>query len=167
MKNDEDRLPLDAGGYENVFVTGWGVTTTASLASHISDRGPATTVYETGTDPSAARRQEAVTRAQGSDLIVVSTTRVGLSPSQQQLVEDLLATGIPVVVVAVRDPYDIAYFDTAPTYVATYGYKEVSLTSVTEVLFGEVSPTGLLPVDIPRADDPSQTLYPFGFGLTY
>jgi len=167
VKNDEDRLPLDAGAYENVFVTGWGVTTTASLASHISDRGPVTSVYETGTAPSAARRQEAVTRAQGSDLIVVSTTRVGLSPSQQQLVKDLLATGIPVVVVAVRDPYDIAYFESAPTYVATYGYKEVSLTSVTEVLFGEVSPTGLLPVDIPRADDPSQTLYPFGFGLTY
>ena len=167
VKNDEGRLPLAPSGYENVFVTGWGVATTSSLASHISERGPARSIYETGADPSPARRQEAVTRAQGSDLIVVSTMRAWTASGQQRLVEDLLATGIPVVVVSVRDPYDIAYFDRAPAYVATYGWKEVSLTSVTEVLFGEVAPTGLLPVDIPRADDQSQTLYPYGHGLNY
>ena len=124
-------------------------------------------VYETGANPTAAQRQAAVTQAEGSDLVVVTTQRAWAASGQQQLVEDLLATGTPIVVVAVRDPYDIAYFDSAPTYVATYGWKDVSLGSVTEVMFGEVSPTGLLPVDIPRADDPSQTLYPFGFGLTY
>ncbi|MDQ3619744.1 MAG: glycoside hydrolase family 3 C-terminal domain-containing protein, partial [Actinomycetota bacterium] len=167
VKNDEDRLPLEPNAYDDVFITGWGVTTTSNLASHISKRGPATSVYETGANPSAAQRQAAVTRSEGSDLIVVTTQRAWSASGQQQLVKDLLATGTPVVVVAVRDPYDIAYFDTAPTYVATYGYKNVSLGSVTEVMFGEVSPTGLLPVDIPRAGDPSQTLYPYGFGLTY
>ena len=167
VKNDEDRLPLEPDAYDDVFVTGWGVTTTSSLASHISERGPTTSVYETGADPSAAQRQAAVTQAEGSDLIVVTTQRAWAASGQQQLVKDLLATGTPVVVVAVRDPYDIAYFDSAPTYVATYGWKDVSLGSVTEVMFGEVSPTGLLPVDIPRADDPAQTLYPYGFGFTY
>ena len=167
VKNDEDRLPLEPDAYDDVFVTGWGVTTTSRLASHISERGPATSVYETGANPSVAQRQAAVTRSEGSDLIVVTTQRAWAASGQQQLVKDLLATGTPVVVVAVRDPYDIAYFDSAPTYVATYGYKEVSLNSVTEVMFGEESPSGLLPVDIPRADDPSQILYPYGFGLTY
>jgi beta-N-acetylhexosaminidase len=71
------------------------------------------------------------------------------------------------VVAAVRNPYDIAEFPDVPTYVATYSYKDVALESLTKVLFGEVSPTGKLPVDVPTKADPSQVLYPFGAGLTW
>jgi beta-N-acetylhexosaminidase len=35
------------------------------------------------------------------------------------------------------------------------------------VLFGELSTTGRLPVDIPAAGDPGTVLYPFGHGLGY
>ena len=45
-------------------------------------------------------------------------------------VKALLDTGKPVVVVATRDPYDIAYFTAAPTYLATYSYSPVAVTSV-------------------------------------
>jgi len=70
-------------------------------------------------------------------------------------------------VVAVRNPYDVAHLGDAPTYVATYSYSPVALTSLARVLTGEVSPSGRLPVDIPMADDPEQVLYPFGHGLTW
>ncbi|MBA3290796.1 MAG: glycoside hydrolase family 3 C-terminal domain-containing protein, partial [Actinobacteria bacterium] len=99
--------------------------------------------------------------------VVVSSQRAWISSGQQELVRDLLATGTPVIVLAVRDPYDIAYFTDAPTYVATYSYSPVSLRATTRVLFGEVNPTGRLPVAIPTADDPDTELYPYGHGLSY
>lgn len=72
-----------------------------------------------------------------------------------------------MIVVAVRDPYDIAYFTEAPTYLATYSFRPVSLKALTKVLFAEVDPRGRLPVDIPTAEDPDVILYPFGHGLSY
>lgn len=72
-----------------------------------------------------------------------------------------------MVVLAVRDPYDIAYFTDTPTYVVTYSYSPVSLGAATRVLFGEVDPTGKLPVSIPTAEDPDSELYPYGYGLSY
>jgi beta-N-acetylhexosaminidase len=143
------------------------VATTATIADYISERGPQTAVYQTGASPTEQQIAEAEQRAGDSDLVVVTTMRAWASAPQQQLVTRLVATGTPVIVAAVRDPYDIAYFTEAPTYVATYGFRSVSLKSLVEAMFGEIAPSGLLPVDIPRADNPSEVLYPFGHGLTY
>jgi beta-N-acetylhexosaminidase len=166
VKNDDEVLPLQETA-QDVLVTGWGVTTTQTLADSIAERGATTEVYETGTDPTPAQRQTAAAKASSKDLVVVSSQRAWISAGQQALVDDLLATGTPVVVLAVRDPYDIAYFTDAPTYVATYSYSPVSLEAVVRVLFGEVDPSGKLPVSIPAADDPDSELYPFGHGLSY
>jgi beta-N-acetylhexosaminidase len=150
-----------------VLVTGWGVSTTQTLAAGISARGATTEVYETGNNPTAVQRQTAATKAAAKDLVVISTQRAWASSEQQGLVEDLLATGTPVVVLAVRDPYDIAYFPDAPTYVATYSFSPVSLAAATRALFGEINPTGKLPVAIPTAEDPNTDLYPYGYGQSY
>jgi beta-N-acetylhexosaminidase len=82
-------------------------------------------------------------------------------------VNALLQTGEPVIVVAVREPYDIASFTAVPTYLATYGLNPVSLRALVRVLFGEVNATGRLPVTIAAADDPGLVLFPYGFGLGY
>jgi beta-N-acetylhexosaminidase len=166
VKNDDGVLPLQPGS-RDVLVTGWGVSTTQTLAANISQRGATTEVYETGNNPTTTQRQTAAARAATKDLVVVSSQRAWASPEQQDLVEDLLATGTPVVVLAVRDPYDIAYFTGAPTYVATYSFSPVSLAAATRVLFGEVNPTGKLPVSIPTAGDPDTELYPYGHGLSF
>jgi beta-N-acetylhexosaminidase len=163
VKDDTNSLPL-AKGSQKVLVTGASVT--AGLADRISARGPAATAYNTGTSPNDATIATAVSEAQASDQVVVATNKAWTSAGQQKLVTQLLATGKPVVVVAVRDPYDIAYFTDAPTYLATYSTTAISVESLARVLFGEVQPAGLLPVSIPTAGDPGTTLYPFGHGLT-
>ena len=78
-----------------------------------------------------------------------------------------MAFGRPVIAVAARDAYDVAHFPEVPAYLATYSWTGVSLESLVRVLYGEVDPTGRLPVTIPEADDPDSTLYPFGHGLGY
>ena len=166
VKNDDAALPMAVDG-KNVLVTGYGVTTKRTLADALTARGARVTVKETGTSPSYATIDGAVAAAADQDSVVVTTMKAWSTPQQQELVERLLATGKQVVVVAVRDPYDIAYFDDAPTYVATYSYSPVAIEALARVLTGEVAPTGKLPVDIPVVGDPDTVLYPFGFSLTY
>jgi beta-N-acetylhexosaminidase len=172
VKNDTGTLPLSSAP-RSILVTGWGVTTTQTLGTRLGVRGATTTVYQTGAAPSDASISAAVTKAQANDVTVVltmkawDTTLTDPGAKQQKLVKDLLATGKPVIVVAVRDPYDIAYFDSAPTYLATYSYAGVAMESLAKVLYGEVAPAGRLPVDIPVAGDPATPLYPFGHGLSW
>jgi beta-N-acetylhexosaminidase len=166
VKNDDSALPMAVDG-KKVLVTGYGVTTTATLGDALATRGADVTVKQTGTTPNDTAIAGAVTAAADKDAVVVTTMKAWSNDQQQKLVEQLLATGKQVIVVAVRDPYDIAYFDDAPTYVATYSYSPVAIEALARVLTGEVNPAGKLPVDIPVAGDPDTVLYPFGFGLTY
>ena len=176
VKNDAGLLPLTRQP-RNVLVTGWGATTTSTLGAAIGRRGQTVTVRETGTTPTQATIDQVAAAAGTSDLVVVSTMNAAgvdaatgrptpSAAAQQNLVRALLATGTPVVVAGVRNPYDISYLTEAPTYLATYGYTAASLESLTRVLFGEVNPVGRLPVTIPRADG-TGTLYPIGHGLGY
>jgi beta-N-acetylhexosaminidase len=162
VKDDADSLPLAKDG-SKVLVTGASVT--PSLAERIGARGRAATAFNTGTAPTDAGIAAAVEQAKASDTVVVATNKASASAGQQKLVTQLLATGKPVVVVAVRDPYDIAYFTDAPTYLATYSTTAISMESLARVLFGEVQPSGKLPVMIPTAADPAVALYPFGHGM--
>jgi beta-N-acetylhexosaminidase len=163
VKDDADALPLAKDGGK-VLVTGASVTTT--LAERIAARGLAATAVSTGAAPTDAQIAAAVEQARASDQVVVTTNKASVSAGQQKLVKQLVATGTPVVVTAVRDPYDIAYFTEAPTYLTTYSTTAISMESLARVLFGEVQPGGKLPVSIPSAGDPSTALYPFGHGLT-
>jgi beta-N-acetylhexosaminidase len=165
-RNDAHLLPLTAKP-SKVLVTGWGVATTQALADRIAARGPAASVVWTGTGPSAAQISQAVTAAGSADLVVVLTNGLSGDAQQQALLSQLDGTGKPVVAVAVRNPYDVAYLDTQRTWLATYSYGAVSMESLTRVLFGEAHPQGKLPVDVPAAGDPTTVKYPFGFGLTW
>jgi beta-N-acetylhexosaminidase len=168
VTNDAGLLPLDPND-RDVLVTGWGVATTRTLADAIAQRGPTTEIYQTGANPSQAVIDQAVARAEASDLVVVTTMNAWTTGNSRQrdLVKALVATGTPVVVIGVRDAYDIAYFTEAETYLATYSYTAPALEAVTKVLFGEISPQGKLPVTIPVAGDPGIALYPYGHGLSY
>lgn len=178
VKNEAGTLPLARDAGQEALVTGAGgisgsqadsqdESTLGSLAAAIESFGASASVYESGASPGAEEREEAVERARRSDLVVVTTNKAWDSESQQRLVEELRQTGTPVVVAAVRDPYDIAHFPQAETYLATYGYRPVSMQSLARVMFGEIEPEGRLPVSIPSADNPDETLYPYGHGLGY
>ncbi|MFI5730507.1 glycoside hydrolase family 3 protein [Kribbella sp. NPDC051587] len=172
VKDNVKTLPL-SNTPRTILVTGWGVSTTQSLANSLSKRGAITTVAQTGAAPSDAAIADSVAKAAANDVTVVLTRKAWDSKvtdklgKQRKLVNDLLATGKPVIVVAVQDPYDIAYFDAAPTYLATYGYAAVSMESLAKTLYGEIRPTGKLPVDIPVAGQPQTPLYTFGHGMSW
>ncbi|KWX01306.1 beta-N-acetylhexosaminidase [Carbonactinospora thermoautotrophica] len=167
IKDDARLLPLPPGPGRRVLVVGADENATGVLAGAVGRRGPSTTPLATGARPGQDRIDAAAAAARVHDLVVVATNRAWQVEEQQRLVGALLGTGRPVVVIAVRDPYDIAYFTGAPTYLATYSFSPPSLEAAARVLFGECEPTGRLPVPIPVAGQPDRTLYPYGHGLGY
>ncbi|EGD43257.1 glycoside hydrolase family 3 protein [Nocardioides sp. WG-D5] len=170
VKNDDGLLPL-APGPKDVLVAGWGVDTTAGIAAGFQKRGATTQVLQSGTTPTDAQIDAAVAAAAGKDLVVVPTNNAWqinpatgqptpASVAQTKLVKALLATDTPVVVTAMRNPYDVTSFPEAATVLDTYGYTSHQLESLVRVLHGEVNPSGKLPVEIPD-------LFPLGHGLSY
>ncbi|MEV0458180.1 glycoside hydrolase family 3 protein [Catellatospora methionotrophica] len=174
VRNDAGLLPL-AGADRSVLVTGWNnaaFNPIGRLAGGFTARGSRTTALP-ATLPSASAIAAAAAQAAQHDLTVVLVnkawdTAVGdPRASQQQLVAALVATGRPVIVVAVRDPYDIAALPRVSTYLAAYTYTPAAMDTLVRALHGDLSPHGRLPVTIPAATDPASTLYPIGHGLTW
>ncbi len=118
---------------------------------------------------------------------------LGLTGLQQRLVEEVVATGTPTVVVLVNGrvlalPWIAAH---VPAVVEAWLPGEEGGNAVADVLFGDVNPSGRLPISLPRAvgqvpvyhghkpsgvrsqvrgdytDLPSAPLFAFGHGLSY
>jgi beta-N-acetylhexosaminidase len=166
VRNPNHVLPFAAGTGAHVLVTGCGAGTTQTLATSIATHGVTTQRVYTGSNPSAAARAAAVAAANASDQVVVTTNNAWGDTGQQALVQDLVGTGKPVVVVALGGPYDLAYVPTAPAFIAAYGYQPPTLTALVDDLFG-AQPRGHLPVTIRSASTPSTVVAPYGTGLRY
>ncbi|NUS13654.1 MAG: glycoside hydrolase family 3 protein [Streptomyces sp.] len=176
LGNDAGVLPLPRRSHRNLLVvgadpaapSGTGGPPTAVLARALTGLGHPAQALSTGTAPGQALIDQAVAAAAGKDAVVVCTYNVtSASAGQIALVTALAATSVPVVQVAIRNPYDIAYLPQVAASLAAYGWTDVSVRAVARVIAGETSPTGRLPVAVPRADDPATPLFPIGYGLGY
>lgn len=175
LVNSAGLLPLSRRTHGKVLVVGAdpaspsGTTgpPTGVLAAALGELGFTATALSTGTAPSAATVAKAVAAAREADAVVVATYNVTAADAQRTLVEQLVATGKPVVAVAVRNPYDVAQLPAVSAYLASYSWTDVELRAAARVIAGRVRPRGKLPVAVQRADDPTQVLYPVGHGLSY
>ncbi|MFY0515377.1 glycoside hydrolase family 3 protein [Streptomyces anulatus] len=170
-------LPLSRRSHRNLLVVGAdpaspsGTTgpPTSTLANAFGELGFTARALSTGTAPNQAKIAEAVAAAEGRDAVVVATYNVTATSSQRTLVTALVATGVPVVTVAVRNPYDVAHLTGTgvAASLAAYSWTDVELRAAARVIAGHAEPEGSLPVPVQRADDPAQVLYPVGHGLSY
>lgn len=170
-------LPLSRRSHRNLLVVGAdpaspsGTTgpPTSTLANTFGELGFTARALSTGTAPNQAKIAEAVAAAEGRDAVVVATYNVTATSSQRTLVTALVATGVPVVTVAVRNPYDVAHLSGTgvAASLAAYSWTDVELRAAARVIAGHAEPEGTLPVPVQRADDPTQVLYPVGHGLSY
>ncbi|WP_433351905.1 glycoside hydrolase family 3 protein [Micromonospora saelicesensis] len=174
VRNDAGVLPLPHAD-RSVLITGWdsaAFAPVATVAAGFTTRGARVTARP-ATLPSDATITATASQAAEHDLTVVlvnkawDTAVTDPRATQQRLVAALLGAGKPVVVVAVRDPYDIAYLPGVTTYLATYSYTRAAMDALVRALHGELSPSGRLPVTIPTAEGAGSVLYPYGHGLSW
>lgn len=177
LANTGSLLPLSRRSHRNLLVVGAdpaspsGTTgpPTSTLAGAFEELGYTATALSTGTAPSQAKIAEAVAAAQGKDAVVVGTYNVSATSTQRTLVSALVATGVPVITLAIRNPYDIAQLAGTgyAAALAAYSWTDVELRAAARVIAGRAEPEGRLPVPVQRADAPAQALYPVGYGLSY
>nr|WP_225860998.1 glycoside hydrolase family 3 protein [Streptomyces triticiradicis] len=175
LVNEEGLLPLSRRRTPRVLVVGADPASpslsdgppTTVMAAALNGLGFTATALSTGTAPSAATITKAVAAAADADAVVALTYNLTATGSQKTLVERLVATGVPVTAVAVRNPYDIARVPGVGAFLASYSWTDVEVRAAARVIAGRADPRGRLPVAVQRADDPAQVLYPIGYGLTY
>jgi len=109
-------------------------------------------------DPSASDIAAICDQVRDCDLILIGTLNAYSTAGQAALVNEVLRLGVPVVVAALRLPYDLTVFPAAPTYVCTYSVLQPSMRALAQALWGEAPFRGRLPVTIPD-------LYPRDHGL--
>jgi beta-glucosidase len=162
-------------------------------------------------DDSRAGFEEAVAAATDADVAVLvmgdksgltdgctsgefcDRTSFDLPGVQEELVRAVLETGTPVVLVLVsgRPAASVPLHEACAAVVMAWLPGEEGAEAIADVLLGEVSPGGKLPISYPRTsgqvpvfyghkvsggrsqpkgdyvDSPSRPLYPFGHGLSY
>ena len=150
-------------------------------------------------DESRTRIAEAVALARRSDVAIVvagieegefrDRARLSLPGRQEDLIAAVAATGTPVVVVLIGGSAITMsrWIDRVAAVVMAWYPGEEGGNAVADVLFGDASPSGRLPITFPleegqlplvynhkptgRGDDyvdlTGQPLFPFGFGLSY
>jgi beta-glucosidase len=153
--------------------------------------------------------RQAVTVAKQADVVIAvmgesanmsgeaaSRATLSLPGNQEQMLEAIVATGRPIVLVLLNGrPLDIRWAaEHVPAILEGWFPGTMGGDAVADVLFGDVNPGGKLPVSWPRAvgqepiyynhnlthepddrpkftsrywDLPSRPLYPFGYGLSY
>ncbi len=153
--------------------------------------------------------QQAVATAKRNDLVVMvlgedelmageaaSNSSLRLAGRQQELLEAVVATGKPVVLVLINGrPLDISWAaEHVPAILVAWEPGNQGGNAVADILFGDINPGGKLTVTWPRSggqeplyyahdltfepetdpkyksryqDQPTSPLYPFGYGLSY
>lgn len=164
-----------------------GLTILDALTNRVGSYG-GTVVYE-GEDPVVAAQL-----AEECNLAVVvigepaymhstpwGAQTLEITPSQQELMEAIKATGTPMVVVVMMGrPYILTWCaENADAILVAYYPGSQGAIAIADVLFGDYNPKGRLPIQIPRSMaqvlaqksdlpfDIEDPLYDFGFGLSY
>ncbi len=148
--------------------------------------------YYIGKAAEAASRSDAavVVLGETNDVVGEGKDKASLAPDPDQLrlLQAIVATGKPVVVVYLNGrPLSINWAAAhVPAILEGWFPGQAGGTAIAEILFGEVNPSGKLPVTIPRSagqipfyydhkpssrhryvDMSGSPLYPFGYGLSY
>lgn len=96
-------------------------------------------------NPDGAQIQAAVAQANGSQKIVMATCNGHLFPGQLALAKALAELGKPMMVVALRNPYDIPALPDCACKLASFDYSLPALRALEAVFRGEKA-TGTMPV---------------------
>ncbi|MDQ0974112.1 beta-N-acetylhexosaminidase [Neobacillus niacini] len=165
VKNDAV-LPLNVSHEDKIVVVGGSGFSINLLADEVKKHHPGA-VYVNASGPLNAGQ---LAQVQGAKYIIVGTytSSVGgraQDASQMVMTRQLIKTGVPVIAVGARNPYDVMSYKDVDAYLVQYGFRPASFEAAANTIFGKNNPTGKLPVTIYNHD--GSVLYGFDHGLGY
>lgn len=100
----------------------------------------------TSKNPDKAEILSVLSAAEGADSVVISTYNGHLQPGQMALVRAFSERNIPVLAVALRNPYDLADLPENAVGIAAWDNSLETLELLAELFRGQWEPEGRLPV---------------------
>jgi len=161
LKNDRDLLPLLGTRNARVLSVTYGSRTNFLQGRYFNRRLRATyarlRTASLHRESEESEYREIMTRAAGSQLVVVSTYvtvvsysgTVALPEELSAFIEELAARRIPHVVVSFGNPYLIREFPNAQAYLLGWSDAAVSQRAAADALFGDRAITGRMPTAVP------------------
>ncbi len=109
-----------------------------------------------------------LSKLNGFDLVIVSAyvrvrsyqPSLSLPEKHSRLLKQILASDKPVVLISFGNPYIVVEYPNVKAYICSYSDAQPVVEATAEFLFGEISPQGKLPVNIPN-------FATLGTGLSY
>jgi len=135
-----DLTPADTSSY-----------VTIGLADELRAYHPQVDETECPMDPTDEDVAALRARAEKYDAILVGTINASAHPGQAAVVRALVGNGSPIIVAALRLPYDLETFPEAPAFVCTYSIQPPSMKALARALVGQAGFPGRLPVTVREA----------------
>lgn len=104
----------------------------------------------TDKNPSPLAVSTVAESAKGCSAVFVNTYNAHLFPGQQALVQALGQLGVPMAVVALRNPYDLRSAPQEAAAVAAWDYSMATLEALAPILARQAAPLGTLPIALER-----------------
>ena len=163
LRNDLENIPLPSSPARLLLISPSHLPPAVShdgtlFAELLRERGYEVTEFVLNLDSSESREHvyaSAVAQAPWHDIVILGEWElikryVNWSDQwQEALIEDLGQTGHPLIVVAWHNPAAILRCPQVSTFLTAYGNTRAQVAAVVDVLVGESTPAGVLPMTIP------------------
>lgn len=104
--------------------------------------------FEISMNPDDELIDNIVKKCVDADRIVIGIYNASVNKNQVKLVEEISKVNSNIILVSLRNPYDILYLKKISTYINAYEYTELSIESTIKVLKGEIKEQGISPVKL-------------------
>jgi beta-N-acetylhexosaminidase len=156
LRTESDVLPLNADDSRRIILVEFASAVISevqddkaktSLGSFISARLPNIETVTVPTTPDDSEISATMSRLRAADVVILATRNAHLNSAQAKAVRIFSDTDAHVILLALRNPYDVSLID-GGTVICAAGDSLPSLEAVSAVLTGEIIPSGRLPVEV-------------------
>ncbi len=158
VKNEKDLVPLRGGSLCFLVLSeSYGSTAGRRFAQEVQKRLPKAEVSLLNPLTPDCELEQVAAKAGACDVVIVAAFvsaaayrgNVALAGGYPKLVNSLVASSRPVVLIALGSPYLARSFPGVSAYLTTYSTAPTAELAAVKALFGEIPIQGRLPVTIP------------------
>ena len=154
-------FPLPADGSRSVALVEFSSPLESAAMDQVGQTGLGTVLRQRAADiqhlvlsptaPEASALARARQLAKDADVLIVATRSAHLIPRQRETAQELLGLARRVILLCLRNPYDVEVLTGAEAVVCTCGDGQPSLEAAVDALLGRFTPMGQLPVPVKLA----------------
>lgn len=116
--------------------------------SHVLKNALGGTALPCSPTPDEEERAKVIAMAKEHSIVVISTFNAHLRKAQRLLVEELCELNVPVICIAMRNPYDLSGLTKKAWCLAAYDYTADAIASIRDILAGKAKCAGVCPVKL-------------------